>query len=158
MASSAVKNWLVIPGGRTAMRTQVESSPGKVSARRTAMPRSLSAACAPRPNRARTKGAADGTCWMPRPRRPAWSKSRHCASVAARSRASGVAVLLVHAIVAAMAGAVLGASVPHLLPVELVDRVVERSGLRLEPICEALLALRGGSGRCQPDAPEQRRP
>ena len=60
--------------------------------------------------------------------------------------------------IAAMAGAVLGASAPHLLPVELVDRVVERSGLRLEPVCEALLALRGGSGRCQPDAPEQRRP
>ena len=60
--------------------------------------------------------------------------------------------------IAAMAGAVLGASAPHLLPVKLVDRVLERSGLRLEPICEALLALRGGSGRCQPDAPEQRRP
>ena len=43
-ASSAVKNWFVIPGGRTAMRTQVESSPGNVSARRTATPRSLSAA------------------------------------------------------------------------------------------------------------------
>ena len=60
--------------------------------------------------------------------------------------------------IAAMAGAVLGASAPHLLPVELVDRVLERSGLRLKPVCEALLALRGGSGRCQPDAPEQRRP
>ena len=60
--------------------------------------------------------------------------------------------------IAAMAGAVLGASAPHLLPVELVDRVLERSGLQLEPVCEALLALRGGSGRCQPDAPEQRRP
>lgn len=59
--------------------------------------------------------------------------------------------------IAAMAGTVLGASAPHLLPVELVDRVLERSGLRLEPVCDALLALRGG-GRCQQDAPEQRRP
>ena len=60
--------------------------------------------------------------------------------------------------IAAMAGAVLGASAPHLLPVELVDQVLERSGLRLEPACEALLALRGGSDHSREAAPGQRRP
>lgn len=44
--------------------------------------------------------------------------------------------------IAAMAGAVLGASAPHLLPAEPVRQVLERSGLDLGPVCEALLEIR----------------
>ena len=49
--------------------------------------------------------------------------------------------------IAAMAGAILGASAPDLLPVELVDQVLERSGLDLGPLCEALLAIRSAPSR-----------
>ena len=52
--------------------------------------------------------------------------------------------------IAAMAGAILGASAPRLLPAEPVGQVLERSGLELGPLCEALLAIRsGGGGRPQ---------
>ena len=44
--------------------------------------------------------------------------------------------------IAAMAGAILGASAPRLLPAEQVRQVLERSGLELAPVCEALLAIR----------------
>ena len=44
--------------------------------------------------------------------------------------------------IAAMAGAILGASAPRLLPAEQVQQVLERSGLELAPVCEALLAIR----------------
>ena len=60
--------------------------------------------------------------------------------------------------IAAMAGAVLGASSPRLLPTEPVRQVLARSSLRLAPVCEALLTLRGGIGRSRKAAPEQRRP
>ena len=52
--------------------------------------------------------------------------------------------------IAAMAGAILGASAPRLLPAEPVGQVLERSGLELGPLCEALLTIRsGGGGRSQ---------
>ena len=60
--------------------------------------------------------------------------------------------------IAAMAGAVLGASAPRLLPAEPVHRVLERSDLDLGLLCEALLAIRRGAGRPRETVAGQRQP
>lgn len=60
--------------------------------------------------------------------------------------------------IAAMAGAILGASAPRLLPAEPVRQVLERSELELAPVCEALLAIRSGSRGSSGTAAERRQP
>lgn len=89
-------------GGRTAIRTQPASRPGKVSARRTAIPWCRSAARARVSSRARTNGADETTYSMPRARSARSRSPRHRTMFAVRSAASATAWLPEHATVAAI--------------------------------------------------------